>query len=147
MILHVAIPMTGHDLAMTSCSQYWRRAWRSGHAYIEVSERCRANGMPVWEDRVRGNRWRAGILLAAALWGAGGSLGLRSSWPFVTVLLLYAALVVRTAYKYRWKGGSLGTQLLYGVHSHAQQIPILMGQLMYLFDRGSDRTSGLIEYK
>ncbi len=40
-ILHVDRPMTGHDLAMTQWSQYWRRATRTGYAYAEVSERLR----------------------------------------------------------------------------------------------------------
>src|SRR5512132_2622425 len=38
-ILHVDRPMTGHDLAITRWSQYWRRVVRAGYAYAEVAER------------------------------------------------------------------------------------------------------------
>ncbi|HXJ84542.1 MAG TPA: glycosyltransferase family A protein [Candidatus Methylomirabilis sp.] len=147
LIMHVAVPMTGHDLAMTRCSQYWRRARRSGHAYLEVSERFRGSGMPFWEDEVRRNRWRAAVLLTVPLLGGGVALALRSAWPCVAVPVFYAALIVRTAHRFRWKGGSLGTRLLYGIHSHAQQIPILIGQMSYLRDRRAGRKRGLIEYK
>ena len=47
-ILHVDRPMTGHDLAMTRFSQYWRRAVRSGYAYAEVSTRFRNTDLPLW---------------------------------------------------------------------------------------------------
>lgn len=39
------------------------------------------------------------------------------------------------------------TRLLYGVHSHLQQIPILIGQLGYYSDRRAGRRRRLIEYK
>jgi glycosyltransferase involved in cell wall biosynthesis len=146
-ILHVAVPMTSHDLAITRWSQYWRRARRSGYAYLQVSERFRGSGMPVWENEVRRNRVRAGILLTAPLLGAVLSTALRSPWPIVTVPLFYAALILRTAHKYRWKGGSLATRLLYGLHSHAQQLPILVGQITYVRDRRAGRKRALIEYK
>jgi glycosyltransferase involved in cell wall biosynthesis len=145
--LHLAIPMTGHDLAITKWSQYWSRARRSGYAYLEVSERFRGSGMPVWEREVRQNRLRAGILLTVPLLGAALSLLLRSSSTMLAVPLFYAALILRTALKCRWKGGSLATRLLYGLHSHAQQIPILIGQLTYCRDRRTGRKRALIEYK
>jgi len=34
-ILRLNIPMTKHDLAMYSVKQYWRRAYRTGHAYAQ----------------------------------------------------------------------------------------------------------------
>ena len=46
-ILHVDHPMTGHDLAMTRFKQYWKRAFRAGHAYAEVAERFRGTDMPL----------------------------------------------------------------------------------------------------
>jgi glycosyltransferase involved in cell wall biosynthesis len=147
LILHVAVPMTGHDLAITGCAQYWRRARRSGYAYLQVSERFRGSGMPVWENEVRRNRVRAGVLLTAPLLGTALAMGLRSPWLFLLAPLFYAALVLRTAHKYRWKGGSLATRLLYGLHSHAQQIPILIGQMTYMRDRRAGRKRALIEYK
>jgi glycosyltransferase involved in cell wall biosynthesis len=147
LILHVTLPMTRHDLAMTRWSQYWRRAYRSGYAYAQVSDRYRGTGLPVWENEVRGNRLRAVVLLAAPLVGGAVSVGSRSWWPVVIVPMFYAALVLRTAYKYRWKGGSVTTRLLYGLHSHFQQVPILIGQIAWLRDLRAGRRRALIEYK
>ncbi len=147
LILHIAVPMTGHDLGMSRLSQYWQRALRSGHAFLEVSERYRGSGMPVWEDEVRKNRSRASILLVVPFVVGGLSWWARSPWALVVVPLFYAVLIIRTARKFRWKGGSLGTRLLYGIHSHVQQIPILIGQLAFLLDRRTRRKRALIEYK
>lgn len=146
-ILHIDAPMTGHDLAMTKWSQYWRRATRAGYAYAEVSERFRDSGLPFWEEEARRNRSRAILLLAicgAAILAAVVSL---SFWPLLLLVAALGALVLRTAAKTRWKSPSLTTRLLYGIHSHLQQIPIFMGQRQYQADRSAGRVRGLIEYK
>ena len=146
-ILHIDAPMTSHDMAMTSWRQYWKRALRAGHAYREVSERFRGSGLPFWEDEVTRNTRRAAVLLAAAPGSAVLAIALRAWWPLLLGPAFYAMLAVRTAHKCRWKGGSLSTRLLYGLHSHFQQIPILVGQLQYRSDRKAGRNRGLIEYK
>lgn len=140
-IRHIDFPMTGHDLAMTKWSQYWRRATRAGYAYAEVSQRFRGSGLPFWEEDARRNRNRALVLIVLCL------LGLTGWWQFLIVLALFSALVLRTAAKTRWKSPSLYTRLLYGVHSHLQQIPIFVGQLQYWNDRRAGKVRGLIEYK
>ena len=146
-ILHVDRPMTGHDLAMTRWSQYWRRAVRAGHAYAEVSERFRDSGLPFWEGEVRHNRRHVAILIGLPLVGGCAALLLHSWLPLVAALLALAALVLRTARRVGWKSPNLGTRLLYGAHSHLQQIPILVGQLGYYRDRAAGRRRDLIEYK
>jgi len=40
-IMRLAEPMTTHDLAMHTIKQYWKRSFRSGHAYAEVHHRHR----------------------------------------------------------------------------------------------------------
>jgi glycosyltransferase involved in cell wall biosynthesis len=140
-IRHIDFPMTGHDLAMTKWSQYWRRATRAGYAYAEVSQRFRGSGLPFWEEDARRNRNRALVLIGLCV------IGLTGRWPFLVVLSLLAALVLRTAAKTRWKSRSFLTRLLYGIHSHLQQIPIFAGQLQYWKDRRAGRVRGLIEYK
>ena len=137
-IRHIDFPMTGHDLAMTKWSQYWRRATRAGYAYAEVSQRFRGSGLPFWEEDARRNRNRALVLIVLCL------LGLTGWWQFLIVLALFSALVLRTAAKTRWKSPSLYTRLLYGVHSHLQQIPIFVGQLQYWNDRRAGKVRGLI---
>ena len=145
-ILHVDRPMTGHDLAMTRWQQYWRRAVRAGHAYAEVAARFRGTATPLWEDDARRNRIRGGVLLLTLALGVGGAL-LGSAIIPLLVVGLWLALAVRTALKVGWKSRDLLTRFLYGLHSHVQQIPILVGQFGYYRDRWRGRRRGLIEYK
>src|SRR5277367_1117424 len=63
-ILHVDRPMTGHEMAMTRFSQYWRRAVRSGYAYAEVSTRFRNTELPLWKTEARRNLVHGAGLLA-----------------------------------------------------------------------------------
>lgn len=140
-ILHADLPMTGHDLAMTRWAQYWRRARRTGYAYSEVSERFRGSSLPFWEEEARKNRNRAILLIVLFV-------VVLTGWrQALAALALLAVLVIRTAIKTRWKSPSLVTRLLYGVHSHLQQIPIFVGQLQHRSDRRAGRVRGLIEYK
>jgi len=146
-ILHVDHPMTGHDLAMTAWSQYWKRATRAGYAYAEVSERFHNTGLPFWEADSQRNRNRALTLITLAVAGPLLSLALASVLPLVIVLLALSLLVLRSAWKARWKSSNPVTALLYGLHSHLQQIPIYLGQLQYRRDKKAGRKRGLIEYK
>jgi hypothetical protein len=69
---------------------------------------------------------------------------------FVPVLLaagILTLLAMRTAHRARWKCARWSTRLLYGIHSHFQQIPILAGQLTYHVDRRKSERRQLIEYK
>ena len=145
-ILHVDRPMTGHDLAITRWRQYWRRAVRAGHAYAEVAARFHRTETPLWEREVRRNRIHGGILILSLPLGIGGAL---VGQPLVPLLVLgsWLALTVRTALRVGWKSRDPWTRLLYGIHSHLQQIPILVGQLGYYRDRWRGRRRGLIEYK
>jgi cellulose synthase/poly-beta-1,6-N-acetylglucosamine synthase-like glycosyltransferase len=146
-ILHVDRPMTGHDLAMTKWSQYWRRHLRTGYAYAEVSERFRGSGLPFWEHEARHNRNRAILLSALGAVTVVASLVSLSFWPFLTLVALLLLLAIRTASKSAWKSPDYSTSLLYGIHSHLQQIPIYLGQRQYWSDCRNGRTRGLIEYK
>jgi hypothetical protein len=75
------------------------------------------------------------------------ALWTRSFLPVVGWMVLMAALTLRTAWKARWKRGNWATLLLYGVHSHLQQVPIFFGQIGYVLSkrRGSRKT--LVEYR
>ncbi len=146
-ILRLDCPMTGHDLAMTRWSQYWRRAVRTGHAYAEVSARYRASATPLWQAEAHANWVRAPILLALPLTGLAGSLLLRSPLPALVVTGLLALLALRSARRFAWKSTDWLTLILYGVHSHLQQIPIYWGQLTYWRHRRAGRRQRLIEYK
>ena len=146
-ILHIDQPMTGHDLAMTRWASYWKRAFRAGYAYAEVSNRLKHTAFPLWVEDARRNRVRGGMLLALTLAALAGTVLLQSFTPLLLWLLALLALAVRSAWKARWKGGSPLTLLLYGLHSHVQQIPILFGQLAWWRDHRQARARSLIEYK
>ena len=146
-ILHVDRAMTGHDLAITRFSQYWKRATRAGHAFAEVSERFRHTENPFWLEDAQRNRNRALVLLGLAGAGVCASALLLSPLPLFLVGALLLLLALRTAYKARWKSTDLIALSLYGVHSHAQQIPIFIGQLQYRINRGRGRQASLVEYK
>ncbi|AXC10142.1 Glycosyl transferase, group 2 family protein [Acidisarcina polymorpha] len=146
-ILHVDGPMTGHDLAISQWSQYCRRAMRTGYAYAQVSERFRGSSLPFWKVEARHNRnvafAHASIITLSVL----ASLIWRTAWPIGLVLAFFLLLALRTAGRVTWKSNNLATRLLYGIHSHLQQIPIYLGQLQYWSDRRKGLARGLIEYK
>ena len=146
-ILHVDRPMTGHDLAVTRWTQYWKRATRAGYAYAEVSERFRNSPLPFWDEETHRNRNRALTLMAICVSGVVGSVAALNVLPFLACIVLLTLLILRTAVKAAWKSPSVVTRLVYGIHSHLQQVPIYWGQRQYASDRHAGRVRGLIEYK
>lgn len=143
-ILHIDAPMTLHDLAITRFGAYWKRAFRAGHAYAEVSERFKHTDQPLWLRDARRNRVHAAVLIALAALLASGL-----AWPSAAVLALgaFALLMLRTVSRSRWKSPDRLTLVLYGLHSHLQQIPILAGQVSYYMGALTGQKQALIEYK
>ena len=146
-ILHVDRPMTGHDLAMTRFSQYWRRAVRSGYAYAEVSARFRSTDLPLWNTEARSNLVHGAVLIGIVVGAPLVSIVLHSIIPIVAAVAILTVLAIRTAVRFRWKTADLITLLLFSLHSHLVHIPLLFGQLRYQLDRLGGRTRELIEYK
>ncbi len=145
-ILHIDEAMTGHDLHITRFGQYWKRALRAGHAYAEVSARFAGTADRFWSADAARNRQRALLLLMLPVGALLLSSLLRSWAPLAVWLLLLALLVARTAWRARWKSRRAGTLLLYGVHSHFQQIPIFFGQVGFWLDQRRGKQRGLVEY-
>lgn len=145
-IMHIDCAMTGHDLAMTSFRQYWKRATRAGFAYAEVSRRFRNTAQPLWERDAKRNLVHGSVLLCLPGLGIVAALAMRSAIPVLCIALALCLLVVRTMRRVSWKSpGDTTTALLYAIHSHLQQIPILFGQIKFVRERG--REQRLIEYK
>lgn len=145
-ILHIDEPMTAHDLAITCFRQYWRRAMRAGFAYASVAERFAATEEALWQHEAQRNLMQGSLLMALPFCALGLSLYLRSSMPIAVVAGFFVFLVLRAARRASWKSpGQFLTLLMYGAHSHFQQIPILFGQLKYFRER--KREHRLIEYK
>jgi glycosyltransferase involved in cell wall biosynthesis len=146
-ILHIDVPMTRHDLAITHFRQYWQRSVRAGYAYAEIAARYRNTSDAFWTRESRANLFRGLLYTVATLGLCVTSILLRSWIPFLAGALVAAALMLRTAISSRWKGVSWKTLLLFGIHSHVQQIPVLQGQLRHLLGRWRNQNSQLIEYK
>ncbi|HVQ39704.1 MAG TPA: glycosyltransferase [Pyrinomonadaceae bacterium] len=146
-IQHIDEPMTGHDLAITHFSQYWKRAFRTGHAYAEVSQHLRGSATPLWEREAKANLVRSTFLLSFLVLSIIAAAFFYSFIPLILAAAFFSALVIRTASKVGWKSTDWVTRLLYGVHSHFQQVPILFGQLSYRRDQSKGVQRQLIEYK
>jgi cellulose synthase/poly-beta-1,6-N-acetylglucosamine synthase-like glycosyltransferase len=146
-ILHVDRPMTLHDLAITRWQQYWKRSTRAGHAFAEVSERFQATEQAFWSDESRRNRNRALLLLGLFIAGLTASIVFASLLPIGGACFFFLALAARSAWKVRWKTNDKVALLLYGLHSHLQQVPIYVGQLQYKWNRRKGKRSMLLEYK
>jgi cellulose synthase/poly-beta-1,6-N-acetylglucosamine synthase-like glycosyltransferase len=146
-ILHVDRPMTGHDLAITRFSQYWKRNIRAGHAFAEVSERRRTDALAFWTYEATRNRNRALTLSTIFFAGVALSIVFLKLWPAIIMLVFFAVISLRSAYKARWKTTDKVALLLYGIHSHLQQIPIYWGQLQYKLNHRRGKRAGLVEYK
>lgn len=144
-ILHIDAPMTGHDLAITRWHQYWKRASRAGYAYSQVAWRTRNGRMRLWAEESAANRKRAAILLASVPLLL--LCFLCAPWLAAAGATAALMLVLRSAWRARWKSGNPVSLLLYAVHSHVQQIPIFAGQLAFRRDLAHHRQRGLIEYK
>ncbi len=146
-VLHNDAAMVKHHLGVTSLSQYWRRAVRSGYAYAEVSGRFWTTSSPLWKSESRHNLIAGTAILSLLLGSTAFSIGLSSAWPVLAALLVLLALSIKTAVRNRWKTPDPVTLFLYGLHSHLQQIPILFGQIKYWLHRRSGVVQRLIEYK
>ena len=146
-ILHIDHPMTKHDLRMTHFSQYWRRALRAGHAYAQVSGMFARTADPFWSAEARRNRTRGAALIILIVAAMVAAVVLRAWWPPVALLALILLAAGRTAYKVRSRSSSWVTLLLFGLHSHLQDIPIVLGQIRYRLAKARNRKMTLIEYK
>lgn len=146
-IEHVDVAMTGHDLDMRSFAQYWRRAMRAGHAFGEVLGRFAGTEREFWVEEVNRNRTRALALMTVAIVAVAASVYLLNLVPVIAAGMVVLGLSVRSAWKARWKSDDARTLLLYGVHSHLQQVPIFFGQVRYQLSRRRGTRTGLMEYK
>lgn len=147
LILHIDAPMTGHDFAIARWSQYWRRATRTGYAYAEIAQRYRNTPDPLWQAQSRRNLIQAPAYLLASGGAIGISLASHSLIPIAALALIAAAIVVRTALRAAPKIGDRYTLLLYALHSHVQQFPLLAGQIHFYLMNRRNVSQQLIEYK
>ena len=144
-ILHVDAPMTAHDLAITRFGQYWRRAVRAGQAYAQVSARYEDSADPLWRREARRNRVHGAAVLAAPVVLAATLATLPAA--AVPVAALGAAVWIRSAVRACWKARDWRLALLYALHSHVQQVPILFGQLRFARSARDGRPAAAPDYR
>lgn len=145
-IEHLDVPMTRHDLALRSLRAYAMRCYRSGIAYAEVAHRMRDLGDGLWQREARRDLGHGLLyLLSPLLLVAAFALDMAAG---LTLLAMGGAVILRSAWRCRWKApGSWWLCLLYAVHSHAQKVPALFGQLAWYRARRQRRSLSLVEYK
>lgn len=133
-------PMTIHDAAITSLSQWWRRAKRSGHAYAEGAA---LHGAPPEYHCVRECR-------RILFWGAGLPLTVCAAAALITPLLggilalAYPAQIARLYLRHRQH---TDFALPLAVFTVAGNFPEAMGIIKYHWDRLRGTGGRLIEYK
>jgi len=131
--------MALHDAAMTSLGQWWKRALRGGYAFAEGSH---LHGAPPERHCVKQSRsirfWGGMVPLAtfaaALVWGPWG----------LTLLAIYPLQVVRLAMQSR---RSTRENWWWAVFMVLGRFPEMLGQLKYWWNRVSNKTNSLIEYK
>jgi len=147
LILRIDTLMTEHDLAILTWRQYWRRAVRTGHAFAEVASLYKNTDHPIWLAESRRNVLNGSLYCGGVVAAIAGT-ALTHSWIFLVVFCALVAIrILRTATRFRWKSSSPWILILYGLHSHIQQIPILLGQLKYWMNAMRRSRAELIEYK
>lgn len=140
-------PMTIHDAAISSFSQWWRRDVRSGYGSMDVYTRTRDSGQ-LFVHQVRSvRRWTIGWLsIVIAL----TALSFLSTW-FVPLVLITAmawpAQAARVSRFYRRHGVRWSDSLVMGAISLIGKWGQLIGQIRYFRRRSARESMGPIEYK
>jgi acetyltransferase-like isoleucine patch superfamily enzyme/glycosyltransferase involved in cell wall biosynthesis len=133
---------TLHDVAMTRFGQYWRRSVRSGHAYLEVGLRHRADVGRAWLRMSAGNVAYGVVLpvvvVLAAFW----------SWLVtIALLLLYVRLMWTMFQSCKIRGYPRELSLVYAGANTVCKTAGAIGVAGLLWGRIRGKESRLIEYK
>ena len=139
-IHHLALPMTGHDLDIKHFSGYWRRCYRTGHAYAEVTRLTNGDtfGAASKRNLIQAPAYLAVVLLFLVLF---------QFWGVALLLTGGLLVLIRTVLRSRWRGASTMTTFVYAIHGHFCQFPIWLGQISYYRNARRRKDSRLIEYK
>lgn len=128
-ILRIAADMTLHDLNMTRFTQYWKRAFRSGHAYAEVGLRYLHSPEKLWLRELLRICVTACLPLLLIL------LGVILN-QFTIALLLALALILkpfaRIPATMKRFGASFSVALVYAMHASFIVYPQFFGVVRYL---------------
>jgi glycosyltransferase involved in cell wall biosynthesis len=139
-ILQLDLPMVSHDLDIHNFRDYWKRCLRTGYAYASISDFTKDSRHPLWKQRARFNLLKTSVFFILVLLSL--IYLLDNQWlPLLFTVALITLLIARTAFRAREQDRDWKTSLAYGLHSHFQHIPMLLGQLAYWISKpGSNGT-------
>jgi GT2 family glycosyltransferase len=131
--------MAWHDAQMTRFAQWWRRAYRAGHAFAEGAHLHRHSKQRLWTTE-SARAWFWGMVLPAAGIAAMAFLGAPGALAFA----VYPLQVVRIALRGK---RSARENWWYALFTVAGKFPEALGQARFLLNRCLGTRSALIEYK
>lgn len=131
--------MALHDAAMTRFGQWWKRSLRTGYGFAEG---VHMYGTPPERHRVKESRriWIWGFGIPVVTVGLTVWLG---TWG-LAMLLIYPVQVVRLALR---GTRSVRENWWYALFLVLGKFPEMMGQIKFFYNRLTEQTSRLIEYK
>lgn len=131
--------MALHDAAMTRFGQWWKRSLRTGYGFAEG---VHLYGTPPERHRVKESRriWIWGFGIPVVTVGLTVWLG---TWG-LAMLLIYPVQVVRLALR---GTRSVRENWWYALFLVLGKFPEVMGQIKFFYNRLTEQTSRLIEYK
>ena len=132
------IPMTHHDANMTSFSQWWSRALRTGHGFEQVNDLH-----PDYFVRERHRMWVYGAILPLLT-----LVGAVLFWPLLIIAaLVYLLSYIRTVKGLSVDGLPMERALKHAVFIFLSKFPNLIGAAMYRKRKRLGREMEIIEYK
>lgn len=137
-VFRLALPMTRHDAAMTSFSQWWQRAIRSGHGFAQVGDLHREYFRP---EKRRVVLFGAVLPLVALL---GGVYGLMIP---AAVLALYGLSYWRTVKGLKAEGLTPEMARHQAIYLSLSKFPNLIGMIRYYLRKSRGSAMRIIEYK
>ena len=130
--------MTRHDAAMTRMAQFWARAVRGGHAYVEVSRLHKASPYGIWKrETARAIFWGGLLPLIICLGALIHPIALAGT-------LVYLFQICRVALA---RGPSSSQSWIYALFITIAKFAEFQGILRYYWDQFTRRKAALIEYK
>ena len=138
-VVRIEHEMAWHDANILFFSQWWKRAFRAGHAYAEGARLHGASPEKHWVKEVRSN-W---------FWGAGLPVIAMSAWlspPMMLLALAYPLLMIKI-YRHAHLHRTSRERRLFAFYCVAAKLPQMLGQLKFHLNSMSGKTSRLIEYK
>jgi GT2 family glycosyltransferase len=130
--------MTHHDAAMTRFGQWWKRAERAGHGFVQVGAMHPGH----FRREMRRVRLFGGLLPLLALAGL-----IWAGWLLLPVAVLYLLSYGRTVRGLAGEGLPLAQALHHGLFLTLSKFPNLIGMARYRWRKARGRAMTLIEYK